>query len=157
VDFWYADPSGPETSQHVADWSTFTHITHGLLLYLLIWRLAPRIPLAWRFAFALGIEAGWKVIENTALVIRMYRQSALAAGYAGDSVVNSLGDSSAACLGFVLAAVLPVRVSVLLGLASELALGVLIHDNLALNVLQLFRPSATIGHWQNRHLAGPRS
>ena len=77
-----------------------------------------------------------------------YRQSALARGYFGDSIVNSVSDTAAAALGFVLARKLPVLVVVVLVIVSELFAGYMIRDNLTLNIIQLIYPSETISKWQ---------
>lgn len=140
VTFWYGNPSGPENSQQLTDWYTFTHLLHGFLLYLLLWLIAPRAPLRLKLVVVFGIEAVWEIAENSPFIVERYRQSALAQGYAGDSIVNSITDSLAAALGFVLASVLPVRVSVAAVIGIELFLGYMIHDNLTLNVIHLIRP-----------------
>lgn len=148
IALWHGNPSGPETSQHLTDWYTVTHVVHGFGFYALLWLIVPGLPIAQRFALAIGMEVAWEVIENTPLIMERYRQSALAQGYFGDSVVNSVADTLAAALGFVLAWVLPVRVSVVLVLATELLLGYAIRDNLLLNIIQLIHPSEAISAWQ---------
>ena len=148
VDFWYANPAGPETSQQLTDWYTFTHITHGFAFYLLLWLIAPRMSLARRFVLMIALEAGWEMVENTSFVIDAYRQSALAQGYGGDSVVNSISDTLSAAIGFVLARILPVWAGVALVGANEAFLAYTIRDNLALNIVQLVHPSAALSHWQ---------
>lgn len=149
VDFWHANPSGPETSQHITDWYTFTHIIHGFGFYFILWLIAPRLSFAARFAIAVGLEAGWEILENTPIVMERYRQSALARGYFGDSVINSVFDTVAAAIGFVLARALPVWASVGVVAALELFLGIMIRDNFTLNVIQLIYPSEAISKWQS--------
>ena len=149
VDFWHGNPSGPETSQHLTDWYTYTHIIHGFGFYLLLWLIAPRLPFGLRLAIAVGLESAWEVIENTPFVMDRYRQSALARGYFGDSVVNSIFDSLASAVGFVLAQLLPAWQSVVLIVAIELILGYVIRDNLTLNIIQLIYPSELISNWQS--------
>ena len=140
VSWWYGNPSGPETSQQLTDWYTFTHVLHGFLFYLLLWLIAPTAPLRLKLAVVLGIEAAWEIAENSPFIVERYRQSALALGYTGDSIVNSLSDSFATTLGCVLAYLLPVRVSIAAVVAIELFLGYMIHDNLTLNIIHLIRP-----------------
>ncbi len=149
VDLWHANASGPETSQHLIDWYTYTHVIHGFGFYLLLWLIAPRSSFGLRLALAIGLEAAWEVIENTPLIMDRYRQSALARGYFGDSIVNSIFDSLATALGFILARLLPVWVSIALIVATELFLGYMIRDNLTLNIIQLVSPSETISRWQS--------
>ena len=77
-----------------------------------------------------------------------YRQSALARGYFGDSVVNSIFDTLAAAFGFALARLLPVWSIVALVIALELFALFMIRDNLTLNIIQLVYPSDVISRWQ---------
>ncbi|WP_159589816.1 DUF2585 domain-containing protein [Chelativorans xinjiangense] len=148
VKFWYPDSSGPETSQHLTDWYTFSHVLHGLIFYFLLWLIAPRMPFWWRLAVAVGVEAVWEIAENTPMVIDRYRQSALAEGYFGDSIVNSLADTFAAIIGFVFARLSPVWASIALLLVFELFVAYMIRDNLTLNIIQLIHPTEAISRWQ---------
>jgi hypothetical protein len=148
IKLWTGSVSGPENSQQLTDWYTYTHIVHGFGLYFLLWLIAPGMPIGLRFVLAVGLEAGWEIIENTPFVIDRYRQSALAQGYVGDSVVNSIVDTLAGAAGFVVAWILPVWSTIVLMVAMELFVGFMIHDNLALNIIQLIHPIAAISHWQ---------
>jgi hypothetical protein len=98
---------------------------------------------------ALGLEAGWEILENSPVIIDRYRQQALAQGYTGDSVLNSVSDTLAMAFGFVLARLLPVWVTVTLAVAMELFVGFMIRDNLTLNIIQLIYPSQVISSWQS--------
>src|SRR3954454_7294922 len=69
VDLWVGARDSPKTSQMLADWYSPSHIVHGLLFYAVLWLVARRWPVEWRFFAALLIEASWEVIENTPLVI----------------------------------------------------------------------------------------
>jgi hypothetical protein len=148
VELWHANPSGPETSQHLTDWYTYTHVIHGFGFYLLLRLLAPRMSFGLLLALAVGLEAGWEIVENTPFVMDRYRQSALARGYFGDSVINSVADTLAAGLGVVLARRLPVWSIVALVVAMELFALYMIRDNLTLNIIQLIYPSDAISKWQ---------
>ena len=148
IRLWTGIVSGPENSQQLTDWYTYTHIAHGFGFYLLLWLVAPRTSIGFRFVLAVGLEASWEIIENTPFIIDRYRQSALAQGYVGDSVVNSVVDTLAGVLGFVLARILPVWSTVVVMVAMELFVGFMIHDNLTLNIIQLIHPTAAISHWQ---------
>lgn len=148
MDFWHGNPSGPETSQHLTDWYTFTHVVHGFGFYLLLWLLFPRASFGVRLLLAIGLEAGWELVENTPFVMERYRQSALARGYFGDSVVNSIFDTVATVIGFVLARILPVWASITVVAGLELFLGLMIRDNFTLNVIQLIYPSDALSKWQ---------
>jgi len=148
VKLWHGVISSPENSQHLTDWYSYTHVLHGIAFYLILWLAAPGLPIGLRFALALGLEAGWEIFENTPFIIDRYRQSALAQGYFGDSVINSVSDTLATAFGFGLARVLPVWSIVALVIAAELFSAYMIRDNLVLNILQLVFPSEAISNWQ---------
>jgi hypothetical protein len=147
---WNGDPAGPESSQQITDWYSWTHLEHGLLYYALLRWLFPEAPFPLRLAMAVGLEAGWEILENSPPIIERYRQTALAAGYFGDSIVNSLSDTIMAMAGMLLAWRLPVRLSIGLVLALELWLAIAIRDNLTLNVVELVWPNPALSHWQMR-------
>lgn len=148
IALWYPDSSGPQTSQHISDWYSFSHLLHGLIFYFLFWLLAPRASFGTRLILAVALEAGWEIAENTPMVIDRYRQTALAQGYFGDSIVNSLSDTLAAVIGFFLARAWPVWMSVLVVITVELVLAYAIRDNLTLNILQLIHPVEAVSRWQ---------
>lgn len=136
-------------SQHLFDPYTFTHILHGLALYVLLWMLGGNLTAVGnRAVVAVGLESLWEIFENTSFVIERYREGTLALGYYGDSIFNSLGDVAACGLGFWLAARVSVRSSVLVFVAIELLLLVFIRDSLLLNILMLIRPVPAIRAWQ---------
>lgn len=148
IRLWVGKVLSLQNSQQLTDWYTFSHVIHGLLFYALLRLVMPRAPFGLRLALAVGIETTWEIVENTPWVIDQYRQQALAQGYVGDSVLNSLSDTLAAVFGFVLARLLPVSASVGLVLALEAFTGWMIHDNLTLNIIQLIHPSTAIARWQ---------
>ena len=148
VRFWGGIVSGPEISQQLTDWYTYSHVLHGFAFYFALWFVAPRVPVTTRFILALGLEAGWEIFENTPFIIERYRQSALAQGYFGDSIINSVGDAMASAFGFLVARALPVWGTVLLAISIELFLASMIRDNLTLNVVQLIHPFEAISRWQ---------
>jgi hypothetical protein len=149
IEIWHGVVLSGENSQQITDWYTFTHIIHGFGFYLLLWLIALRAPVGLRLMLAIGLEAGWEVLENSPTIIERYRQQALAQGYIGDSVLNSVSDTLAMTLGFFVARVLPVWVTVALAVAMELFLGVMIRDNLTLNIIQLIYPREAISSWQS--------
>jgi hypothetical protein len=148
VDLWVGARDSPRTSQMLADWYSFSHIVHGLLFYGLLWLVARRVPVQWRFLAAMAIECGWEVLENTQAVIDHYRATTAALGYNGDSVVNSLSDVAMMALGFLAARKLPLWGSVLLIIALEIIPLIVIRDNLTLNVIGFIAPNAAIQGWQ---------
>ncbi len=152
IRLWYGNVHGPENSQQIADWYTPSYIIHGFLFYgaiHLLGRIAGRpLPLGLAFLIAVGVECAWEIAENTPAVIAHYRQATMAAGYVGDSVLNSLCDIAAMALGFWLARRLPASVVVMAGVAMEIGVGYAIRNNLTLNVLMLLHDFPAIRAWQ---------
>jgi hypothetical protein len=153
VKLWHGVVHSAENSQHLADWYTFTHVTHGILFYAGLWLVSRAAGLRMGFGpclvLATIVEAGWEIVENTDFVINRYREATIALDYYGDSVVNSVADIVAMIVGFVLAARLPVGVAALVAVAIEVVLAYGIRDNLTLNVIMLLWPLQGIKAWQN--------
>jgi hypothetical protein len=140
--------SGPEQSQMLADWYSFSHIIHGVLFFALLRLVAPRWPVGRRFLLALVVEAAWEIAENTPMVIDRYREATVALGYSGDSILNSMSDIAMMAIGFLAARKLPAWLTVALVLVFELLPLVVIRDNLTLNVWMLLFPDPGIQAWQ---------
>ena len=136
-------------SQHLTDWYTFSHVIHGFLFYWILTLVAPRLSLGTRLLLALGAEISWEIVENTPWLIEHYRQQALAQGYVGDSILNSVSDTLAMVAGFFLAWRLPILATILIGIGLELFVGLSIRDNLTFNVLGLFHQFEFISIWQS--------
>ncbi len=148
VALWSGDIWSNENSQQAADPYSFTHLTHGIIFFLLLKLGAPRLPMAGRLVIATLIECGWEIVENTDTVINRYREVTISLDYYGDSVLNSTGDILFFAAGFLLAARLPWRWSVALMLVMEAVLAVWIRDGLLLNILMLLYPLDGIREWQ---------
>ncbi len=148
VELWHGAVLSNGNSQHLTDWYTLSHVIHGILFYALLVVIFPRMSLRARLFLALGIEVGWEVIENTPFVIDRYRETALALGYSGDSIINSLSDSFAMLLGFFVARKAPIMVTALSALALEAFSMYMIRDGLLLNVINLLHSFPALQAWQ---------
>jgi len=145
---WSGDIVSANNSQHLLDPYSFTHVEHGFGFYALLKFAAGGMPLPLRALFAIALESGWEVLENTDLVINKYREDTISLGYFGDSIVNSLSDILMNVIGFVLAARLRARSTVFIFLAIESFLLFWIRDNLILNIVMLIYPLSAIKAWQ---------
>jgi hypothetical protein len=146
---WEGNIWSSEQSQRLADPYSFTHVVHGFLFYALLWLARRRLPVRYRLAAAVALEAAWEVLENSPIVIDRYRAVTIALGYAGDSILNSMSDILMMVIGFALAWRLQPKVSILTVAALELGLLLWIRDNLTLNILMLVHPVEAIRIWQS--------
>jgi hypothetical protein len=148
VKLWHWQVVSAENSQHLIDWYTPSHITHGFVFYAILHLVAARFGLWPRAAVATLVEAAWEVAENTDAVIQRYREATIALDYFGDSVINSVADIGWMLAGFALAARLPAWATVTLALGFEIGVAWAIRDNLTLNVLMLLWPLDSVRAWQ---------
>lgn len=149
IKLWEGVVQSAGNSQHISDWYTFSHLIHGLIFYAVLRWLFPNTSIAQRLLMAMMVEIGWELAENTPWVINAYREQALAQGYAGDSILNSVSDTVAMMLGFLFASRAPAVWSIGIALTLEVWVGYSIHDNLTLNVLNFIHHFEAVEQWQS--------
>ena len=154
IKLWHGVVQSAENSQHITDWYSPSHFTHGLIMagvaFLLWnkWHLFGGRPAPWALPIAVFVEAAWEIAENSPMIINRYREVTISWGYSGDSIVNSAADIGWMTLGFLIALRLPWWASVALGVFLELLALAVIRDNLTLNVLMLLYPIDAVAAWQ---------
>jgi hypothetical protein len=148
IKFWHGDNFSAESSQHLFDWYSPSHLIHGLLFYAVLWLVARRVPVGWRLAIATAVECLWEVVENSDAIIERYRSVTISLDYFGDSVINSVADVVAMWVGFALARVVPVWAAVAIVVGFEVLTMIVIRDGLALNILMLLSPLDAVRTWQ---------
>lgn len=150
VKFWHGLVVSSGNSQHLFDWYSFSHVLHGLGFYLLLWLLdrKKKLSLATKLLIAMGLEAGWEILENSSWIINRYRSATISLDYFGDSIINAIGDMIAMVIGFIFAYKTKFWLSVVLFLAIELMLLWAIKDNLTINIIMLIHPIEALKVWQ---------
>lgn len=145
---WSGDAWSSDNSQHISDPYSFTHVLHGFVIGGLVTLILPSLSAVWRLWIVVSVESVWEVVENSAFVIDRYRAGTAALGYTGDTVVNSLADIVLCGIGFMLARLLGLRLSIVVFVVTEVMLAAWIRDNLTLNVVMLIHPLDSIKEWQ---------
>ena len=148
VKLWHGEVVSAENSQHLSDWYTPSHLIHGFAFYFLLWLFARRLTIGWRLLIATLVEIAWEILENTDAVIERYREVTISLDYYGDSILNSTADVAAMMVGFWMAMRLPVWLVIALTVLFEVVTMVYIRDGLALNIIMLLYPLASIAEWQ---------
>lgn len=85
-------------SQHLFGPYSFTHITGGMLQYLLFGKYG--------YKFNLLLHILWEVFENNPVIIHFFRKEETSSEYKGDSIANFIGDLICFSIGYYLSSVL---------------------------------------------------
>src|SRR5215510_10983355 len=73
--FWTGKVCSSENSQQFLDPYSFTHVLHGMVFFVFLKLLLPRVRPLWRLFLTIVIEAGWEVLENSNFIINRYREA----------------------------------------------------------------------------------
>ncbi len=150
VKLWEGGILNGQTSQHVADWYTPSHMVHGVLFYALVRWVFPKWRMPLVLLSAAGLEIGWEIFENTPWVIHRYRTATAASDYSGDTILNSVSDVGFMLLGLLLAWRWRFKWVVAFVVAMELLALWMIRDNLLLQIVTFIWPIDALVDWQSR-------
>ncbi len=139
---------GTETSQHLVDPYSLSHVLHGILFFAALWLLRKKLSIRTCLFIALWVEIGWEILENSPLIIDRYRANTASLDYYGDSILNATGDILSMLFGFWLASKLRWYWSLVIIILLELGMLYFYRDNLTLNVLMLVWPIDAVREWQ---------
>lgn len=149
IKLWEGVVQSSGNSQHIADWYTISHITHGFIFYWFFRIVSKkRLSVIQCLVLSIFVESAWEIFENTNFIINRYREATISLDYYGDSILNSIADIFWMIGGFFLAWRLPVWLSVTLIIVFEIWMGYMIRDNLILNAVMLIYPLEFIKDWQ---------
>lgn len=130
-------PDDKFTSLTLFDIYSFTHISHGLILFIILNYFYKKKNINMLF-FVIGWGILWELIENTEYVLSQYRSNnKYQRDYIGDSIINSIGDIFCCFIGFTIGYHYP-QYCLLLIIISEILLFIKMRDNLLTNTLQIF-------------------
>jgi|APTNR8051073442_1049403.scaffolds.fasta_scaffold00756_6 hypothetical protein len=137
VKLWHGVLMSSDTSQHLFDWYSFTHVLHGLIFYFLIRLMFPKLSLAYSLLVAFSVEGLWEVLENSDYAIKYYRSGAVVTDKFGDTLVNSFTDTIVIVVGFYLAYKWPVWLSTAFLVLTEILLAVFAQGNLSILLFRM--------------------
>jgi len=116
-------------------WS-FTHITHGYILFALLYSINNYQKSTYLFYSAIFLEIFWEVFENRPATVAHYRKLRnLYRDYVGDSLVNIVSDILFTVIGFILSWYLPLYVNITFVLISEFVAYYTINDSVLVTLL----------------------
>ena len=140
---YVTESSGTWTSQSLFDAYSCTHISHGILLFYILYVVHGYQTWDHMIYIALAYEILWELLENSPMIIERYRAaSTISRNYAGDSIINSVGDVLSMSVGFIGTWYFPQH-GYKVFLVNELLLYYFIRDNLLTNVYQIFFKTLT--------------
>ena len=148
---WYS----PKVSQYMFDPYSFTHVLHGVIFQPILSRVMQSS--LGGFLSCMLLELGWEVLENSAMMMRRFRENSGTSGqYKGDSIQNILGDLLSCGAGYALGTAFHVSgvwwASLVWVVVSEAGCVLYMRDNLALIIFALIHKSEALVAWQAKGL-----
>jgi hypothetical protein len=138
-----------ENSQQIADWYSFSHTVHGLLLALVWWGVRRWTGYAPVYAVAIATGTAWEIVEHTNWVLDKFRAVTVYQGYVGDTVLNAVMDYVFMIAGFYLGTLLrPLWVALLI-VVLELGSALIARDCLTLTTIHTLYPIEALDAWQD--------
>ena len=134
---WHGVLRSVDTSQHLFDWYSFTHVLHGFIFYFILRVVFPKLSLAYSLLAAFALEGLWEVLENSQYAIEYYRSGAVVTDKFGDTMVTSFTDTIVIFVGFYMAYKLPVWTSIAFVIFIEIMLAAFAQGNLTILFLRM--------------------
>lgn len=135
-------------SQHIADWYSFSHVVHGMLIVLLGRLSRNRLSYPVLLIIAIVTGMAWEIVEHTDWVLSQFRELTIYQGYIGDSVLNAVMDYAWMWAGFILARAIATWWILAMILGMEIGAALLGRDSLTFTTLQLIYPLESIDAYQ---------
>lgn len=138
VALWSGDPHSASNSQQFADWYSVLHLMFGMGLFVLFDRIRPHWSVSAKLLVTVASSAIWEAMENLPILIAMFGNAANSPSYAGDSVLNAVGDTIFVIVGFFAARSLPLWGTIALAIGLEVLISVAADDGFVIGTLRVF-------------------
>lgn len=141
IDTWYKNKKifkhseKDEGSKHLLDYYSFTHITHGIILYNIFYYLTGNIEDSIKYSML--SEIAYEIIGNTEYIVNRFRRFKRSKDYSGDSVVNRIGDLWMCYIGILFSIFFNIKYQIGYVILSELILFYIMKDNMFNNVFKI--------------------
>lgn len=134
---WQGAMDPARNSRHLADPYSLLHLGFGIAVFLVLAAMRPH----WRrrdlILLVVVSSAIWEAVENLPAVIALFgTRAGDPRAYAGDSLLNSLGDTGFALLGGLVATLLPVRLAIAVIALIEIGVTLAIRDGYVAGLLR---------------------
>ena len=124
----------------IFDKFSVTHITHGLILFWLLYKFNNNKRTISIIYASILLEILWEIFENSPYIIFKYRQGGVSSyrNYRGNSIANTVSDVLFTVLGLLIAWYLPSHSLIPVIIFTEIFTYLIVGDNLIKNIYNLF-------------------